>query len=349
MSSAGEAAEWDSFVAAHPYGHILQSSAWGGLKSTFGWRAERIRAGNDGALVLFRRLPAGLGALAYIPRGPLVNWGRPDPMAALLPALDAACRERRAAFLKIEPDVLQDTGLKPQVAKAAAPTPDLGFLASNFRPSPHPVQPRRTILVDISGEEQAVLARMKQKCRYNIGLAQKKGVTVRPSGDLRTFNSLMRETGRRDAFGVHAPEYYEKAYALFQPKGMCELLLAEYRGEPLAGLMVFALGRRAWYFYGASSDRERNRMPAYLLQWEAMRWARAKGCVEYDLWGVPDEDEAALEANFEARRDGLWGVYRFKRGFGGRLARSVGAWDRVYNSAIYWLYRLWVSRLELGD
>jgi Uncharacterized protein involved in methicillin resistance len=95
---------------------------------------------------------------------------------------------------------------------------------------------------------------------------------------------------------------------------------------------VFARGRRAWYVYGASNDQERNRMPTYLLQWEAMRWARARGAEEYDLWGVPDADEETLEAHFTERSDGLWGVYRFKRGFGGqvkRAAQAVGGSSRV--------------------
>ena len=121
---------------------------------------------------------------------------------------------------------------------------------------------------------------------------------------------------------------------------MADLLVAEFEGRPLAALMVFARGRRAWYVYGASNDEERNRMPTYLLQWEAMKWARAKGAEEYDLWGVPDEDEAKLEADFERRGDGLWGVYRFKRGFGGELKRASQALDRVYNPLLYKLY-LW--------
>jgi lipid II:glycine glycyltransferase (peptidoglycan interpeptide bridge formation enzyme) len=104
--------------------------------------------------------------------------------------------------------------------------------------------------------------------------------------------------------------------------------------------MVFTHGKRAYYMYGASTDEERNRMPTYLLQWEAMRWARAKGAEEYDLWGVPDEDEAILEANFESRHDGLWGVYRFKRGFGGAVKRSQQAVDRIYNPLLYRLYLL---------
>jgi lipid II:glycine glycyltransferase (peptidoglycan interpeptide bridge formation enzyme) len=106
--------------------------------------------------------------------------------------------------------------------------------------------------------------------------------------------------------------------------------------------MVFVVGYRSWYVYGASNDRERNLMPTYLLQWEAIRWARARGCEVYDMWGVPDEDEPVLEAGFETRSDGLWGVYRFKRGFGGELKRAAQAMDRVYNP---WLYQLYLRRM----
>jgi peptidoglycan pentaglycine glycine transferase (the first glycine) len=101
---------------------------------------------------------------------------------------------------------------------------------------------------------------------------------------------------------------------------------------------------RAYYFYGASANEERERMPTYLLQWEAIRWARAHGCIEYDLWGVPDADEETLEANFTHLSEGLWGVYRFKRGFGGELRRSPGAWDRVYQPVMYAFYKWWTNR-----
>jgi lipid II:glycine glycyltransferase (peptidoglycan interpeptide bridge formation enzyme) len=153
---------------------------------------------------------------------------------------------------------------------------------------------------------------------------------------------MMLVTGERDTFGVHAAAYYRKAYELFHADGTAELLVAEFEGEPLAALMVFARGKRAWYLYGASTDLERNRMPTYLLQWEAMRWARARGAEEYDLYGVPDADEAVLEAGFESRHDGLWGVYRFKRGFGGEIRRVVPALDRVYQPL---LYRLYLARM----
>ena len=188
---------------------------------------------------------------------------------------------------------------------------------------------------------------MKQKTRYNIRLAQKKEITVEPSKDISEFYSLMTVTGSRDGFGVHSQAYYQMAYDIFNPLGQCELLVARYQGKALAALFVFARGTRSWYLYGASSDEERNRMPTYVLQWEAMRWASQRGCLEYDLWGIPDENEAVLEAQFSERYDGLWGVYRFKRGYGGSLTRSVGAFDRVYNPALYRFYQLLAKRREI--
>lgn len=305
--------------------HILQTEAWGELKSRFGWHWETV----NGTIVLFRRLPLGL-KVAYVPRGP-----RFPPLPEALAALEAACRARGAFFLKLEPDV-------PDSAEAAT-----ALAAYGFRPAPQTIQPRRSIIVDITGSEDEVLARMKQKTRYNIKLATKKEVKIRDRDkekekNLADFNALMQTTGMRDSFGVHTASYYQAAYELFRPHGQCELFIAEYQGQPLAGVMTFALGSRAWYFYGASSNEERQRMAPYLVQWAAITWARAWGATEYDLWGVPDEEEATLEAQFETRHDGLWGVYRFKRGWGGQLVRTVGTWDKVFNPALYQAYLLYL-------
>jgi lipid II:glycine glycyltransferase (peptidoglycan interpeptide bridge formation enzyme) len=332
---------WDAFVSAHPAAHILQASAWGALKAQFGWEDERVAliAGERitaGAQMLYRRLPAGLGRLAYVPKGPLVDWTDIEQAHALLAALDQAARARGVIALTIEPDLPDE------------PSHREWLTALGFRPAPFSgVQPRRTIVVDISGDEDTILAAMKQKTRYNVRLAARKGVIVRAASeaDLPAFHALNASTAARDRFGVHVPAYYEAAYRLFVPRGSARLLLAEVEGEPVAALMVFALASRAWYFYGASGEAHREKMAPHLLQWEAMRWAKSLGCIKYDLWGVPDEDEATLEAGFERRCDGLWGVYRFKRGFGGRLVRSVGAWDRVYASPRYRLYR-WALTLR---
>jgi lipid II:glycine glycyltransferase (peptidoglycan interpeptide bridge formation enzyme) len=320
--------EWEAFLAGHPHAHLLQSSAWGELKASFGWEVVRFREGEAGAQVLFRRLPFGR-SIAYIPKGPVGPW-----VPALLPALDQLCRERKAFLLKVEPDEEETAGARERLVE------------HGFRPGRQTVQPRRTLVVDLGGSEDDLLARMHQKTRYNIGLASRRGVTIHPWDDLEAFGEMMRGTAARNQFGAHAPAYYRRAYDLFHPSGKCEMFVAEVEKEPVAALMAFAQGQRAWYFFGASTDRERQRMPTYLLQWEAMRWARARGCREYDLWGIPDAQPEKLEAEFASRSDGLWGVYRFKRGFGGRLVRTLGAWDRPYSPILYAAYRRMASSLE---
>jgi lipid II:glycine glycyltransferase (peptidoglycan interpeptide bridge formation enzyme) len=330
---------WDRFVEKHPRGHLLQLSAWGDLKAAFGWEPVQVAlADSKGRLVsgtqlLLRRLPLRLGWMAYAPYGPLVDWSDPDSEFPLMVTLDRTAREHHVAFVKIEPGFGLD---------------DLDFRHFGFRPSPHTIQPPRTMAIDISGDEEAILARMNQGTRRNIRKSAKFEIAIREGkrSDVASFNALMAETGTRDVFGVHVPEYYERAYDLFVPKGRAALILGSYGGQDLAGVMVFALGQRAWYLYGASSDRERQRMASYGVQWAGIQWARRKGATIYDMYGVPDADPETLEAQFETRSDGLWGVYRFKRGWGGTVVRSAGAWDRVYNPLIYAAYRLVAGRVS---
>ena len=313
--------EWNQFLTNFPNVHLLQMGEWGELKEGFGWKPVRVISGNVGVQILFRRLPLGF-TIAYMPKAVINNELLSNEFWR---EIDSVCKRNRAIFLKVEPD-----GWDDEFQLISLPS----FLVT----SPHNIQPPRTIIINIQDSEENILSRMKPKCRYNIRLAEKKGVTVRAWDDIAAFHAMMTITGGRDGFGVHSKEYYQRAYELFHPKGTCELLVAEYEGKPLSSLMVFANAKRAWYVYGASNNEERNRMPTYLLQWEAIRWAKARGCEEYDLWGVPDESEETLEANFETRHDGLWGVYRFKRGFGGQLKRAAQALDRVYNPLLYWAY-----------
>ena len=315
--------EWNDYLDQYPNAHLLQTGAWGELKSRFGWRAEHVIHGEVGAQVLYRWLPLGLH-VGYLAKGPL--GGTID---ALQGELDTLSHSYNAIFLKVEPDAWQD------VAAPGSVLPGKVWQAS------HPIQPQRTVVVSLRGSEDDLLAKMKQKTRYNIRLAEKRGVTVTPDADLARFHTMMQLTGARDRFGVHAQAYYQAAYDLFHPSGQCELFTAWGEGKALASLMVFARGETAWYMYGASTDELRNWMPTYLLQWRAMLWAKARGCLNYDLWGIPDVDEDALEENFARRQShqGLWGVYRFKRGFGGNICRSTGAFDRVYKPFAYRAYQ----------
>ncbi len=318
---------WDQFITRR-HGHLLQTEAWGELKSRFGWIPHRLRLGDAAAQILFRRLPLGF-TVAYIPKGPVIDWNNPPQRQKLLAAIHAEAQKRRAVFLKVEPDVDLSNVETLQHLKG------MGFTPADT------IQPQTSLVLDISGDEESILAAMKQKTRYNIRLAGKKGVSVREgrADEVKIFYDLSQITAQRDGFGVHSLAYYQSAYRLFAPD-RCALLLAEFEGEPLSAVMVFRQGAAAYYFYGASSNRHRNRMPNYLVQWAAIQWAKQQGCTRYDLWGIPDAAPETLEAEFKNRSDGLWGVYRFKRGFGGRYAQSVGAFDFVYNLLLYRLYKL---------
>ena len=330
-------AEWDNFVAAHLYGSLLQTTAWARLKNNFGWSSQRIWLRQDnklqaGVQMLIKSAAFGLARIGYLPHGPLVNWHDAEQVRVLFHQLDLAAYQRRVGFVKLEPLLWQDEFPAAQW-QAICEEYDLQTSADT-------IQPPRTMLLDLRPSLDDILSTMKQKTRYNIRLAERKGITVRQgtATDLPAFIQLMHLTGQRDGFGIHAADYYKRAYEVFAPDDVA-LLLAEFEGRPLSAVMVFKNGPRAAYLYGASSDEERNRMPNYAAQWAAIQWAKERGCTTYDLWGLPDAPPDELEAQFSERSDGLWGVYRFKRGFGGDIRRTIGAVDRIYNPRTYKLYQ----------
>ncbi len=346
-------AAWDRWLACQPAAHVLQLSSWRRLKEQFGWRGAAVagfgEAGQlaNGSQLLLKRA-AGL-TLAYAPRGPVTDWCNRFETELLLQSIHTYARSLGAAVLKIEPD-LPDSLANRQLLRA------YGFV-----PSRQTVQPPSTIVLDISGAEADVLARMKSKWRYNVRLAERKGVRVRAMrrADLPAFHSLMQSTGARDGFGIHSADYFAAAFDLLTPQHAV-FLLAEWEEQPLGAVVVAAVGGAACYLWGASSDRERSRMPNYALQWAGMQWARAQGATRYDFWGIPDvvgqlaaamrsgdgsgTPADALPIDLDALPPGeLWGVYRFKQGFGGDVLRTVGAWDMALDPLGFRLYQLGVD------
>ena len=327
ISDPAQSRAWDDFVKSQPRAHLLQTSSWGRLKARFGWGAriitlretERIVAG---ALVLLKPLPFMSGKMAYAPMGGYVL--NPDQYPRLWQAIR---RETGAAFLKLEPGHGHECG-------------ENALAAMGFQASPQTIQPPRSIIIDVDCEDDAILRRMNQGTRRKIRKSQAGGIIYSEGtcADLPAFNQLMQATGERNDFGVHNAAYFDAVYELLMPD-YGALLLARHEGELLAAIMVFALGDNAWYLYGASSRAKRNLYATYGLQWQAIQWARRRGCRQYDLWGVPDYDRASLEAQFKERSNGLWGVYGFKRGFGGTVIRSPGAWDLAWNPIVYAAYR----------
>ena len=219
-----------------------------------------------------------------------------------------------------------------------------------FAPARIAFSRRRTIIIDISGKDDAILANMSQGTRRKVRKSQRSDITYRKGKrrDLPAFFRLMQETGARNGFGVREDYYYKSIFELLMPKYGC-ILLAERDGELLAAVMVFSLGKKAWYLYGASSRTAGSSYASYGIQWQAIRWAKQRGCHSYDLWGVPDHDEDYLEANFQQRSDGLWGVYGFKRGWGGELRRSMGAWDLPFDRLRYAAYRCALKVKGIGS
>ncbi len=272
-------------------------------------------------------------SVAYVPKGPLLDWTDAALAEAVLDRLEVEARRARALFVKIDPDVRSDTPAGQQI---------MALLAHRgWRPSAEQIQFCNTMVTDLTRDEDALLAAMKPKWRYNIRLAERRGVIVRDGrvADLPLFYEMYQETGQRDGFLVRPYAYYRTIWERFMSAGLAHLLLAEVAGQPVAGLILFRFGPTAWYFYGASTAQSRELMPNHALQWAALRWAKAAGCTRYDWWGAPDVlDET----------DPMWGVYRFKQGFGGEFVPHIGAWDYPTNRFAYWFYTAAMPRvLEL--
>ncbi|NTU86039.1 MAG: aminoacyltransferase [Chloroflexales bacterium] len=333
-------ARWDAFVAGHPQGSLLQQSSWGDLKAGAGWRARRLAVlGADGRLVagasLLLRSQYGL-SVAYTPRGPLFA-GEPAADRLLVAGLERAARRARAILLRLEPNLTEDD--------PAADATHTWLLLQGLRPAPT-IQPRSSVHVDLRRPEEAILAACSKGHRADIRRAGREGVAVRVGGDedLGAFYTIMRSTGERAAFGIHAEPYYRAAWRLFQPRS--RLLLAELGGRPVAAHLVFADAHCGRYLYSGADEQGLKSGANHLLEWHALRWARELGCASYDLWGIPDAlgraaaapDEAARAAlEEEARADPLIGVYRFKKGFGGQIVRYLPAYDRALIAPLYGL------------
>jgi peptidoglycan pentaglycine glycine transferase (the first glycine) len=212
------------------------------------------------------------------------------------------------------------------------------------------IQFRNTVLVDLTPSEEEMLARMKQKTRYNVRLAEKKGVSLRIGNmnDLSMLYKMYAETSVRDGFVIRDEDYYRTVWQLFVSNqqsaiknqkteiAFTEPLIAEVDNQPVAAIFVFYFAGRAWYVYGMSRNAHREKMPAYLLQWEAIKRAKAYGCTVYDLWGAPEVFDES---------DSMWGVYRFKEGLGGRVVRTLGAWDYAPSPLWYKMYSEIIPRV----
>ncbi len=330
---------WNGMLWMLPGHHVLQSWEWGEFKGRYGWHAERLafKQGDKlvaAAQVLSRRARPLPVSILYVPKGPALDYADRPLRLAVLHAMTRHARRRRAVFIKIDPDVVLGTGVPGM--EDAQPDP-LGeelaadLTALGWRFAHDQIQFRNTVQLDLTQDEELLLGAMKQKTRYNIRLAGRKGVTVRTGSkaDMDVLFEMYAETAERDSFLIRPLAYYHDAWGAFVDAGLACPLIAEYEGEAVAAVILFCFGQRVWYMYGASRNAYRETMPNHLLQWEAVRWAKSRGAMVYDMWGAPNEF---------VESDPMWGVWRFKSGFGGRVVRHIGAWDRIISRPWYWVY-----------
>jgi len=360
---------WNPILNSSPGAHVLQTTQWADVKTRYGWKPyfliwsiidDRLELGylakgsseislvRAAALVLERKVLPGLSVM-YLPKGPhLVDWEDTTLAEKVLTDLEDFARKSGVIQLKIDPDVLLGWGVPGEETEKTDP---MGVRFQEmlqdhgWRFSPDQIQFRNTVLVDLSQDEEDILARMKSKTRYNIRLAGRKGISVRlgDRSDLKTLYKMYADTAVRGNFTIREEDYYQFIWKIFlddsldpESDPIAQPLIAEYEGKPVAGAVIFKFGDRAWYLHGMSLPEHNKKMAPHLLQWEAMRWAKEAGCLVYDMWGAPD--------NFH-ESDSLWGVYRFKRGYGGQVTRSIGAWDYPAKPLLYSLYTNLLPRL----
>jgi lipid II:glycine glycyltransferase (peptidoglycan interpeptide bridge formation enzyme) len=278
----------------------------------------------------------------YAPKGPLLqDWNNIALRRHVLSDLKALAGRQGAVFIKIDPDVRTGIGVPGQ---GDACQDELGeaimkdLVGFSWRYSNEQIQFANTVLMDIRPSEDELLARMKPKTRYNIRLAERKGVKIREgsANDLDLLYLLYAETAVRDGFVIRSFDYYQTLWSTFSDAGMTRILIAEVDEKPVAALILFIFQGKSWFLYGMSGEMHREKMPNYLLQWEAICQSKRAGCHTYDLWGAPNQF---------IDTDPLWGVFRFKDGLGGQVVRHIGAWDYPAHMTGYRLFTQLLPRV----
>ncbi len=316
-------AEYEAFVKSHAQGGFTQSSLWPRVKEGWDW-AGVVSRGADGRIrgavgVLIQNLPALHTAFLYAPRGPVCDLHDADVLRDLKAGVDVLAEKYHSHSVKCDPDVLASDetflGIMREMGFSRFAGP-IGF---------ETIQARFNYRLYLEGrDEQALLENLTQKTRYNVRLAQRKGVEIRVCGQesVEDFWRLMQVTGERDGFNIRPQAYFSRMLDALGEH--VRLYMGFYEGSPVCGAVTTNYAGKTCYVYGASDNAHRNVMPNYLMQWEMIRWAVQTGCSVYDFQGIAgDLDEA----------NPMYGLYRFKRGFGGQVDELAGEFDYVYHPA----------------
>ena len=320
--------EYEAFLQSHPKGHFAQSVLWAKQKPMWKWEAIVSRDQNGkikGSLaVLIRKIVPGLPfTMMYGCRGPVTDLDDRETMKDLVDGAKKLAKQYHSYVIKIDPDVPSTETAYTKMLE------ELGFRLTGGGATFDAIQPQYVFRLNTEGKtSEELLMSLPQSTRRKVRAGAKKGVTVEIRGKeaVPDFARLMLETGVRDGFVTREASYFENM--LDNLGEHARLYMAYYEGQAIAGTLAIWYGDKVWYLYGASSNEHRNLMPNYMLQWSMIEWAVEKGCRIYDFRGVPGrvgEDHP------------LYGLYKFKLGFGGDYVEFVGEMDMVLNPPVNWM------------
>jgi len=324
---------WNSFLLSQPRGHLLQSYEWGELNTYLGGRVYRLGALEGGRMTGSMMLTVSPVAGSRLPfnwlyssRGPTVEQPDSPALAALVEyAQKLLAKKEHAVVLRLEPNIADDD---PAMENWLA-----AYRALGFQTNPYAVHGRRSWVLDIRPSAEELLAKFKMTWRQNVRTAERKGVIIREAAneaDFDAYYDLLKLTSARDAFFIHSKEYHKEILRQFADKGDAVLYLAEHDGQAIAAKMLIRFGDWCWDMFGATADIKRNLKPAYLLQYRCIQWAQARGCSYFDFRTIPEVLEPGEE---------MWGVYEYKKGFGGFSRLNIPTQDYVYRPLIYSAWR----------
>jgi peptidoglycan pentaglycine glycine transferase (the first glycine) len=332
--------QWNGFLTSQLRGHLLQSYEWGELNRCLGGNIYRLGALDDGRMVGALMLsvapvplPVSLPGIRlnwlYGSRGPTVEHPASPALRVLLEQAHVLARKERAVALRLEPNIADDD---PAIDDWLA-----AYRALGFQTNPTAVHGRRSWVLDIRPSAEELLANFKMTWRQNVRSAERKGVVIREAendADFDAYYELLKVTSERDAFFIHQKDYHREILRQFASKGDAVLYLAEHEGETIAAKMLIRFGDWCWDMFGASSNSKRNLKATYLLQYRCLQWAKSRGCSYFDFRTIPEILEPGEE---------MWGVYEYKKGFGGFSRLNMPTQDYVYRSLVYNAWRNFVE------
>jgi lipid II:glycine glycyltransferase (peptidoglycan interpeptide bridge formation enzyme) len=295
--------------------HVLQTAGWGELKAATGWNVRRFVLEGGVAQVLLKPLPLGL-SVAYAPRGPLVA---PEHLGEAIAALREALARERCASLLCDPEAPDDPAIRASLAR------------TGISASPVFVQPRRTLLMDLTKGDEELFAAMRKKTRQYIHKAERAAVVTEESRDVDRFMKVLSAVGQRDRFAIRSREYFETLLSAFGDRAL--LMFARIGDEDTGAMLLVRMADRAWELYGGWSGAHAEARPFYLLKWRAMLRMRQLGVRRYDMYGLADSAD-----------DPLAGVENFKLGYGGEVVEWIGALETPVRKALYPLWQLAARR-----